>query len=215
MPLNVVCKAQYLTRDVPEMRRADYNATHLVKAVKGLALSPKAYTWVLIGGRNVRISEANKDPAIDWFVEWAAPHVNAFGPDAKVIVPVPSSKTTLGSDATFRTAIIAQKLAAACPNTTSFPELRFEEEQLNCREEGGPREAAVLYPLLRCKPLPSGHIVLLDDVLTGGGHLTAAAWIIEDQGRTVAKAICCGRSLEAKLDDPFTVPPESIDISRQ
>jgi orotate phosphoribosyltransferase len=55
---------------------------------------------------------------------------------------------------------------------------------------------------------------LLDDVFTGGGHLRAAAWTIEDQGRKVEHAICCGRSLESQLDDPFMVEPESIDISR-
>jgi predicted amidophosphoribosyltransferase len=148
-------------------------------------------------------------------VEWAAPQINALGGAAKVIVPVPSSKTTLKSPATFRTAIIAQKLAAACPNTISFPELRFETEQLNSREEGGSRAAVVLYPLLRFRrSLPAGHIVLLDDVFTGGGHLTAAAWMIEDQRRKAELAICCGRSLEAQLADPFTVAAESIDIGR-
>jgi predicted amidophosphoribosyltransferase len=197
------------------MRQEDFNATHLVKAVKGLPLNPKAYAWAMIGGHNTKIVETNKDSAIDWFVEWAAQHINSLGPQKKVIVPVPSSKSTVASPPTFRTAFIASKLAAACANTISFPELRFASPQRNSREEGGSRSAEVLYPLLRmCQPLPDGHIILLDDLCTGGGHLKASAWIIEDQGRQIKHAICCGRSVETQLNDPFTVPQESIDISR-
>jgi predicted amidophosphoribosyltransferase len=195
------------------MRREDYDATHLVKAVKGLPLK-NAYAWTMIGGRNTKIVETNKDSAIDWFVEWAAPRINNLGSKRKVIVPVPSSKSIVTSPPTFRTAIIAQKLAAACDNTISFPELRFAAQQPNSREEGGSRSAEVLYPLLRCRPLPDGHIILLDDLCTGGGHLKASSWIIEDQGKEIKHAICCGRSLETQLDDPFKVPKESIDISR-
>jgi len=107
------------------MRRVDYDATHMVKAVKGLPLNPNAYTIASIGPRRVKIVDANKDAAIDWFAEWAAQKVNALGPGRKIIVPVPSSKTTVKSDANFRTALIARKIAALSANTLPFPSLRF------------------------------------------------------------------------------------------
>jgi hypothetical protein len=214
MPLVLNSKAQYLTREVPSMRGDDYDATHLVKAVKGLPLNPNSYTSVIANGRWTRITEANKDPAMDWFAEWAAQKIDELGPRPKVIVPVPSSKTIVQSPATFRTAILAQKVAALAKNAVSFPGLRFQTAQPNSREEGGSRSAEVLYPLLRLQRLPPGDIVLLDDVVTGGGHLRAASWLIEDQGRRVQHAICCGRSLETQLDDPFSVPLETIDTRR-
>src|ERR1700730_5371612 len=109
--LSVRCRAQYLTEPVGNMRAVDYDATHLVKAVKGLDLNPNAYSYVTIGGQRVRIIEGNKDRARDWFAEWAAKHVQDFGKHPKVILPVPSSKSTPAKPATFRTAVIAQKIA--------------------------------------------------------------------------------------------------------
>jgi hypothetical protein len=215
MPLNVLCRAQYLTRSAAKMRGVDYDATHMVKAVKGLPLNPNAYSRVLIGDRGVTITEANKDRAIDWFAEWAAGHINARGAHRKIIVPVPSSKSTLKSPPNFRTAVIAQKIASLCVNTLPFPSLRFESERPNSREEGGSRSASALYPAMRlAAKLPAGELILLDDVLTGGGHLRAAAWKLEDAGSAVQLALCCGRSLEAQLDDPFSVAPETVDITR-
>ena len=60
MKLRVICRAQYFTEQAEEMRGDDYDATHLVKAVKGLELHPRAYTPVKIRGKNVRITEGNK-----------------------------------------------------------------------------------------------------------------------------------------------------------
>jgi hypothetical protein len=215
MPLIVRSRAQYLTRPVDNMRSADYNATHLVKAVKGLPLHPNSYSRVPIDGRSVRITEANKDRAMDWFAEWAADHVNTLGRHRKIIVPVPSSKTTLSSPPDFRTAEIARRIAARCVNTMPFPSLRFKKEMPNSREEGGTRDPGELYAEMELlRNLPPGELILLDDVLTGGGHLQAASWMLEDAGGKVETAICCGRSLEAQIEDPFKVDEEQIDLSR-
>jgi orotate phosphoribosyltransferase len=62
--------------------------------------------------------------------------------------------------------------------------------------------------------LPVGRIVLIDDVMTGGGHLKAACWVIEDHGRAADLAICCGRTTDSQLTDPFVVPAEMIDLKR-
>jgi len=197
------------------MRNVDYDATHLVKAVKGLPLNPNSYSWVTIDGRRVQITEATKDRAMDWFAEWVADYVNGLGKHRKIIVPVPSSKTTPASSATFRTAEIARRIAARSINTLPFPSLRFKKEMPNTREEGGTRDANELYSeMMLSSNIPAGQLVLLDDVLTGGGHLQAAAWKLEDAGREINTAICCGRSLEAQLDDPFKVEVEEIDLSR-
>jgi len=204
-----------LTRPVVNMRQSDYNATHMVKAVKGLPLHQNSYSWVAIEGRNVKITEANKDRAMDWFAEWAAGYVNGLGRHRKVIVPVPSSKTTLASPATFRTAEIAQRIAKRSINTLPFPSLRFKKEMPNSREEGGTRDATELYQEMQLTAgLPAGALILLDDVLTGGGHLQAAAWVLEDAGAKIGEALCCGRSLDTQLENPFMVDDENIDLSR-
>ena len=38
--LSVICRAQYLTQQVDDMRHADFDATNLVKAVKGSTTPP-------------------------------------------------------------------------------------------------------------------------------------------------------------------------------
>jgi predicted amidophosphoribosyltransferase len=211
MVISVLSRAQYLTAVVEQMRQADYNATHLVKAVKGRPLG-SAYATVKIGEKWVAVAEANKDRAMDWFAEWAAGHVNSLGTGPKIIVPIPSSKTIVTSADDFRTAIIAAKVAGLCPNTVACPNLRFDQVMASSSEEGGTRDAYELYERLRLiGDLPAGQVVLLDDVLTGGGHMKASAWTIRDVGREVQHALCCGRTIDTQLPDPFTVEPEIIE----
>jgi hypothetical protein len=107
MPLRVVSRLQYLTAFVEDMRPLDHDATHLVKAMKGRDLNPRQHSRVCIGGRHVSIKDNNKDLALEWFAEWAAPFVNAHGQGRKVLIPIPSSKTIASSADDFRTAQIA------------------------------------------------------------------------------------------------------------
>src|SRR5581483_9951251 len=190
MPLRVVCRAQYLSESVPEMRDSDYKATHLVKAVKGLELNPKSYAWVTIAGVNTKITEETKDKAIEWFARWAAQRVDSSSNGPKVLVPIPSSKTIKSSSDTFRTAAIAREIAANCKtDVVAAPLLRWTQVMLSSRE-GGPRDPKILYPRLTLLgALPEGRCVLIDDVFTSGGHLIASAWKLEDVGREVELAI--------------------------
>ena len=104
MPLRVVSRLQYLTASVNGMRPRDHDATHLVKAMKGRDLNPHQYSLVCIGGKLVSIRDNNKDMALEWLAEWAAPLVNAHGQGRKVLIPIPSSKSIASSADDFRTA---------------------------------------------------------------------------------------------------------------
>lgn len=213
MSLRLLSRAQYLTAPVNGMRGIDHDALVMVKAVKGLSFSN--YATVQIGGQWVTIEESTKDRALDWFAEWAAPLIADLGSGPNVLVPVPSSKSTLSSKPDFRTAIIANKVAAACANTVVAPILRFKAPRPNTRDEGGSRAAPVIYTeLVLSGPVPAGRIVLIDDVVTGGGHLKATAWILQDNKRTVEHAIACGRTLGTKQPDPFNLSAEMIDLTR-
>lgn len=196
------------------MRQQDYSATHLVKAVKGSELNPKAYAYATIGGRRTKITNTNKDQAINWFAEWASPQIDALGAGPKVLVPVPSSMTVVGAMDEFRTALIARVMASYCANATVAPVLRWTEEMVPSYA-GGPRNKWILYPKLALTgPVPQGTLVLIDDVQTTGGHLIASAWRLEDQNRSVPLAVCCGRTFHEQQDDPFTMADENLDLSR-
>lgn len=215
MPLRVICRAQYLSEPVEDMRARDYNATHLVKAVKGLDLNPKAYTWVKIAGRRVKITETNKDEAIRWFAAWAARRIDVLGDADKVLVPVPGSSVVRTSPDDFRTALIARAIAARSKTPTVVAAVLRWKTPMTPSRDGGPRDPRILYPNIVLKgALPDGTLVLVDDVYTSGGHLIASAWRLVDQGRTVDFAVCCGRSLHYQLDNPFSVAEESLDLTR-
>jgi hypothetical protein len=198
------------------MRGIDYDATHMVKAVKGLPLNGASYTDVQIDGRTVRITDANKDRAIEWHAIWAAPKIAALGPGRKILIPVPSSKTTLDSPEVFRTMLIANAIAARVPNSFVLSTLRFKEARPSSREEGGSRDPDILYPNLAfLKAIPIGKIVLIDDVMTSGGHFIACAWKLADRYKTVDLALACGRSMDTRLENPWDVPPENLDIEKK
>src|SRR4051794_20688805 len=200
MALLLGSRAQYLTAQVPNMRGPDYKATHLVKATKGLDLNPRQYSDVTIGGQPVRITQNNKDCAMDWFAEWAAAQIAALPPGPKIIVPVPSSKSIPLCLPTFRTALIADRIAKLSNQTQAVPVLRFGAERPSSREEGGSRDPHVLHgEMVLTHVLPAGEIILLDDVVTSGGHLKASAWTVEDQQRAVRYALTCGRTMDAQL----------------
>ena len=198
------------------MRQEDFDATHLVKAVKGLPIHRSAHTTVTIGGRRVKITEKTKDMAIEWFAEWAAPLVDALGIQPKIVVPISSSSTVGKDPATFRTAKLASEVAKRCTTqATAFPFLRWKEAKPNSRN-GGTRDSRLLYQnLTLSRDLPPGDCVLVDDVCTKGGHLVAAVWFLESHTRTVLGAVCCGRTSSQRLEEPFKVEIEHFDVGER
>lgn len=214
--IGVYCQAQYLTSAVANMRPCDYDATHLVKAVKGLNLTTGAYTVIRIGGRWVTIREGNKDEAIEWFAEWAASLVDSLGAHDKVLVPVPASNYTGRGSKDFRTATIATAISEKCNTAVGVClSLYWKHVQVKSRK-GGTRDASVLYRNMGLSNyLPPGDVILIDDVYSTGGHLRAATWSLADSGREVLAGVCCGRTSWQQLADPFKVEKEMLDVSRQ
>jgi predicted amidophosphoribosyltransferase len=110
---------------------------------------------------------------------------------------------------------IAQAIAARVPKATAISTLRFIEARPSSRENGGSRDPAILYPNLTItKGLLAGQIVLIDDIMTSGGHFAAASWKLDDHGRIPILALACGRSLDSQIDNPFSVAPEDVEIKR-
>ena len=215
MPLRVVCRAQYLTVLVDHMRPEDYDATYLVQTVKGRS-NTRQYARVTIQGKRLKVNEKQKDRALEWFAEWAAPIVSAHGAAPRILVPIPSSKTVAQSPPDFQTARIARAIAAQCnPRPIVAPILRFRRPIPSASDEGGSRDPKILYPeLVLTAKAPAGTYILVDDVLTKGGHLIAAAWKLADVGMRADLAVCCGCTTHERFNDPFVVPETTLNTTR-
>ena len=212
MPLRVVSMMQYLTAwDGVEARRADYASLMVVKAVKGRPPGGRR-TTLTFGNTQYDFGPTNPGPAVDLWTAWAADRVRGIVPEGPVVlVPVPNRNAVHGGPPDFPTAQLAQRVANAVgPRVTVATELWWDQV-MEPASEGGPRHAGQLYPHLVAGVSPvEGPRVLLDDVLTLGGHLKASAAKLREMGHDPQFAICCGRTAHEQLDNPFVVPVEEL-----
>ena len=190
------------------MRREDFAATAIVKAVKGIPLE-NTYGDIPIAGRIVRIEDDNRDDALDWFAKWARAHVDRFGNQNKILVPIPGSQVTESHDPDFRTSEIAESIRQRCGTKVEVSTcLRFKKPMLSSRSGGTRNHREIYTNMVIIEEIPNGDIVLVDDVYTSGGHARAAAQMFLDEGRTVLGVVCCGKTCQEQLDNPFEIEEE-------
>ena len=201
--------AQYFVGD-GDMRQDDYHATRLVKFVKGQECN--GYSDVSIGGRNRRIKNSNRDVALAWFAQWAVAQVKGFGGGIpKVLIPVPPSAAAIDYEGDARTSQIASGIALKCSMPIVVADAVRWLKVATSSHQGGPRDADSLHDnLVTVDTIPQGDCILVDDVFTTGAHLTAVGRLLRDDGRVVAGAVCCGRTVWDQLDHPFNVEPETV-----
>lgn len=167
---------------------------YLVRGLKGLAAGKSAKKQKLgcccpLGLKTVR-------EALDWFGCLGALFLEAGKFQQPLhLVPIPGSGCTLTeskppstlvlADAVRRTARVETRVSDclrwACPRVPSH--------------HGGTRDSARLFRDLVLVGRPSGRrVVLIDDVVTTGAHLAAAAARLQIEGYDCHEAICVART---------------------
>ena len=214
MALYVKSMVQYLTERVERMRDSDYVTQQIVKAVKGR--DPGGIQQRLIlNGRTFQFGPSAPEGAVDFWTEWAASFIRAnleAPDDPLVLVPVPNSCAIAEHNNQFRTLELAQRIAGRVGgNVIALDELRWTE-QMHPANQGGTRQAYELFLRLACKlkAHAATERVLIDDVLTTGGHLQAATAKLRAQGLNVPAALICGRTSHVQIADPYNVPIEEL-----
>lgn len=201
MPLRTVCCYGHLTG--PNGWGDEQNSVNqLVDAIKGEPV--KGYGFVSVGaGPKRRIDQSNADDAVEWFGEMAAEflQLETFT-TSPLLIPFPDSKsirTTLVSRTRRLADAIARRYAATVLDT-----LRFDRAMPSSHSEGGSRDPQTIYPrLCLIRSIPFGTpCVLVDDVVTTGGHLRAAATFLRRIG-PVPLAICVASASQIPVDSPF------------
>lgn len=198
---------QYLTAQVEEMRSRDYASLMVVKAVKGRP--PGGRTTILnFGEDSYTFGPRTPGPAVDLWTDWAVDRLTGIVPKGPaVLVPVPNRNAVVGGSRDFPTARLAQRIAKTAPSRIKAATELWWDQEMQPASEGGPRFAHQLYPHLRARRSSiDGPRVLLDDVMTSGGHLKACAAKLREIGHNPEFAICCGRTCHEQLEDPFVVP---------
>lgn len=143
--------------------------------------------------------------ALDWFGCLSALVLEAKDfHDRIVLVPIPDSRsvaTDLHPPSTLR---LANAISRATKIATIVSDcLRWRLPQTPSHR-GGTRDPEILArQLYLVADPPAGLIVLVDDVVTSGGHIAAAATKLASVGYTCRLAICLGRTELAP--NPLTI----------
>jgi hypothetical protein len=213
MPLHVVSFCTYLTTvGGITWRSNDYNARDFIYAIKDRDINK--HSWLKVRGTWQKFDNTNRQDVLGWFGAMVADYFGANSmDDLIVLVPVPGSKTHVKFAGTPRTAQLAEAIAAAMNAPVVAQDVLRQSEPIpSANEQGGTRDAAELFEnLVLMGDVKGWSVVLVDDVLTSGGHLKACAAKLRAAGADVLMAIVAGRADKNQVPDPFAVRSEDVD----
>ena len=189
-----------------------YRARNLVKAVKREAFRGFS-NWSITGATPQRLRVDDTPEGQANALKIACLLLAKRLVDAEIdqadVVPVPSSQhVRIGEE--FTGSRISDALQAVHGGMRSRPVLRFATPQQKSHDEGS-RNPNLILPHLRSASVTAlKRVVLLDDVMTSGGHLRAARRHLTARGVDVIGAIVIGRTVWERPDDMFNMPAEDL-----
>lgn len=205
--LGVVTIAQYLTAQ--HTKQSDFDATKFVKAVKGYEV--RGHAVVPVCGRLEHLSEKNAHQALAWAAEMSSGALHKLGLTGPVaLVPIPSSATTIALPRVRgRSHALAEALSFRNPHSFSVLDILSFRSEMVPSHKGGTRDVDLLRDAMIALPQRAHSVdpdvLLVDDILTTGGHFVAAWLTLHDLGWKVAGGFAVGRSQSYPEEDPFAV----------
>jgi hypothetical protein len=188
--MNVVSFVSYCGHPLLNAEMGD--AGYFIKAMKKHG---KTEPHLATLSRRCTLDTRTQREGLDWFgrlaawvieVEFPSPHM--------VLVPVPNSDCSLENRNVPRTRRLADAIANKVTTATVFDCLRWIHDR-RPSHLGGSREPRILSRELALIHIPlCAAVVLVDDVVTTGAHLQAAAAKLSAVGVKCDHAICLART---------------------
>ncbi len=159
-------------------RQADYNASMMVKALKGKPFN--GYFDAKVGGVARRFTNDNASDFLPTIHQFMAKMILDRIEDDATLIPIPNSPVTSVTHLEFKTKALAEGIAAQSGGRLrSNPILVFREAQPSSSSGDGSRNPNHFAEAYELTENPTGQIVFIDDVLTTGAHLVGACWRLE------------------------------------
>jgi hypothetical protein len=191
-------------------RQQDYVVRSLVKSLKGESF--KGYSNFKLGGKVYTIAEKDSGPAYLLWSNWAGLMLGSLKLGEVTLVPVPASaQVRFVQDAC--PVRMSDSIATLVPKQAVVGNfLRHKTKQPKAHSEGGTRDPDMIEEALACNVADTSlPVVLVDDVMTTGGHLLAAARTLRRHGVKVDHVLVAGRAVWEAVADPYKVPPEDLE----
>jgi hypothetical protein len=181
--------------------QTDRDATNFIRAIKGGDVT---------GSLN-RLDTKNGAGALEWFGELGALALARKRlPPPIILIPVPSSRCTLANAQSPCTIQLADSVARHLGNSAVCDGLRWRRA-MKSSHTGGVRDPQYLYDNLSLVvPMPKGTRVVVDDLLTTGGHILASAARVSSVTSPCRIALCVGRSVSQPRGNRFSFVEEEL-----
>jgi hypothetical protein len=175
------------------------NAASFVRLIKPFRQTKLAYVKRL--SRHCGLDTRTEEGVLEWFGRLAAFVLEVKTcPPPIILVPVPNSYCSLGNSEAPRTRRLADAIASKIVGAIVCDSLRWKQTQ-QASHLGGSRDPQKLYRELSLTHVPpQGTVVLVDDVVTTGAHLRAAAAKLKSTGRQCSYALCLARREFSSVD---------------
>ncbi len=212
--MKVVCLCTYPTYKEYAWRDAEHCASALIKAVKGEPFKSNNTIRFPIPPSPRVLMQSNADKAAGWFAEWLSVRCGAGRFE---LVPMPSSDTTVTSKTASRVAAICGMASARSGGRLTVADVLRFDVVMQAARKGGSRDAATLYSHLVVRPgwKPTAGIeyILVDDVMTSGGHMSAAMARLGERGVTLRCGLCLAKTDGGiQAEDPLAERIEEAEV---